>query len=1025
MQTVKLYIVEGGAARVFEITPNTQIVTMGRSPENTIQLLETRSSRLHCQIERIPEGFKLVDLESTNGTSVNGAKVNTYILSQGDIIEVGAVSIRFGESVPSPVHGTPGAPVHAQIPPVPVFTHAPAGAAGAEPPPPIIPSAPLPMHAPDDTLAAWRKQQLVRRIISIAAALIIVIIVLAVGKGYYNEYMAEKRARELYENATTAMEDGNNQECLTLCEELTTKYPNSTQAAQAKVYLDKIKKQVEYEKIASNKLSVVDKMAGDLEDQPARLANEYAALAEQYPNTPAAEKASARAKDLRAAVAKAAEARLDECVKTVTDALAKGDFAEASRVLGKFAIEFEGMPVVAKAEEHRRAVTEAASAAFDKIATEVKDLLVKEHYDSARQIYQDALAKFEGTVFYFKIQSKLRGIDALAAGGQENVLSAKVRATREDCLQLALKADELARNQRYTQAYDMYRNIINERLSAPELAEIRKEFELRSQDIKAQAELFEILVTCVNSGKLSTRDYELGGGIMGTVKKATPESLEISFNNESGMVKLHWFNIPAKTFYDLYKRCKFTNEQSFVLGVYCFNNKLTTEGSATFQDVVKADAAKKTDVDAFIGRWRGIPVPKDGFIFFENAWYTPVEHQYALLRRRVDKIVARLKENDEKVVETALLDYKAIVAQPDLTTEFKDTSRERVAAGLAERRTFLFNALKHVPSMIAVDQRKALKEELNLRRKQALAIIMDEPRYPYPYKQDPFDKGHVADFKKWLGEQKFDPETLKELENYIIKSEGMEYAQVVQMFVDKLVARVRELWNKPGEGIKLDKNVQELVAKIKLIDEKYLPDIGAEAQSDEEIVGLMAMINQSIDLKNICLNGTETGILEYNKKVWEFNEKTNVSLVTVEKEQIKITNKYREMFGRRIVAINEKLGRATRKHSEWMLSVGRLSHEQDNPKTKSPSDRVGLEGYGGGASENICVGHEDPEGAHEGWCHSSGHHRNILMDGHTEMGVGKAGAYWTQNFGAGGVNFEKPDQLETEKKDAGKKGPGK
>ena len=45
------------------------------------------------------------------------------------------------------------------------------------------------------------------------------------------------------------------------------------------------------------------------------------------------------------------------------------------------------------------------------------------------------------------------------------------------------------------------------------------------------------------------------------------------------------------------------------------------------------------------------------------------------------------------------------------------------------------------------------------------------------------------------------------------------------------------------------------------------------------------------------------------------------------------------------------------------------------------------------------MGNTTPEGSHQGWCHSSGHHRNLLMPQWTEMGTGHHGAFMTQNFG--------------------------
>ena len=52
--------------------------------------------------------------------------------------------------------------------------------------------------------------------------------------------------------------------------------------------------------------------------------------------------------------------------------------------------------------------------------------------------------------------------------------------------------------------------------------------------------------------------------------------------------------------------------------------------------------------------------------------------------------------------------------------------------------------------------------------------------------------------------------------------------------------------------------------------------------------------------------------------------------------------------------------------------------------------------------------------AFEGWFGSSGHHRNMLGKGHTELGVGRClhGGYWTQNFGAmTGRQLKDPEAL--------------
>jgi uncharacterized protein YkwD len=40
------------------------------------------------------------------------------------------------------------------------------------------------------------------------------------------------------------------------------------------------------------------------------------------------------------------------------------------------------------------------------------------------------------------------------------------------------------------------------------------------------------------------------------------------------------------------------------------------------------------------------------------------------------------------------------------------------------------------------------------------------------------------------------------------------------------------------------------------------------------------------------------------------------------------------------------------------------------------------------------------QSSHDAWCHSSGHHRNILNPNWRALGSGKFNTIWTQNFGA-------------------------
>ncbi len=69
---------------------------VGRAEDNDLALPDPRASRFHAEIERVPEGYILRDLGSTNGTLVRGRKVMERLLEEGDTLLVGGTELRFG-----------------------------------------------------------------------------------------------------------------------------------------------------------------------------------------------------------------------------------------------------------------------------------------------------------------------------------------------------------------------------------------------------------------------------------------------------------------------------------------------------------------------------------------------------------------------------------------------------------------------------------------------------------------------------------------------------------------------------------------------------------------------------------------------------------------------------------------------------------------------------------------------------------------------------------------------------------------
>src|SRR5881275_809596 len=70
-------------------------VSIGRDSSNTIRVADALLSRRHCAARRVGEGFRLVDLDSLNGTFVNGRPVREHALAHGDEISIGESRIVF------------------------------------------------------------------------------------------------------------------------------------------------------------------------------------------------------------------------------------------------------------------------------------------------------------------------------------------------------------------------------------------------------------------------------------------------------------------------------------------------------------------------------------------------------------------------------------------------------------------------------------------------------------------------------------------------------------------------------------------------------------------------------------------------------------------------------------------------------------------------------------------------------------------------------------------------------------------
>ncbi|MBU6309715.1 MAG: FHA domain-containing protein, partial [Planctomycetes bacterium] len=88
MALITLRVLHGAdRGRVFHDLPTP--VTIGREEGNVIQLNDERVSRYHLKLQEDNDKIVATDLESTNGTKVNGEDVQVRIVRHGDMIAVG------------------------------------------------------------------------------------------------------------------------------------------------------------------------------------------------------------------------------------------------------------------------------------------------------------------------------------------------------------------------------------------------------------------------------------------------------------------------------------------------------------------------------------------------------------------------------------------------------------------------------------------------------------------------------------------------------------------------------------------------------------------------------------------------------------------------------------------------------------------------------------------------------------------------------------------------------------------------
>jgi len=867
-------------------------VVCGRDESCEVLLKDIKASRRHCVVEPLGGGrWRLRDLDSGNGTRVNGQKVASAVLEPDDVVQIGDARILFaGEAA--------------------AVVAAPAAPAAAEAPPP----GERPRAGARRRAAAAPGHRRLVVLLGFAGLLVAAGVLFLVFGGLGTPRGARPGEEREYAAVMDARADT---ERIRLAETFLGKYPDSPHAADVRRAIEESRGRL---RDGTSGLQGGWSPTQGMEDLPAR---EVVARLEAMIDTVPAERRPAVRNALieyRERLREEREAFFRQLEQEVQGLVADGEYARAREMwfflrgdpnwepippefLGRIVAANEAIENAASAERGRLLEEEARhEAAFD--------------FAGARQLLVEGLPRFKGTSVERSLAERLATVDrALKAGVHEPAGAAPVSLVKVDTEKQM--AGLLARLEvrRWDEAATGLRQLATEAQQAndPGFAEI----DARARECEAALALHQELVAALGrselpKGQVAKKWRVLAGGADGLKVQSRGEEHDYP-----------WAEVPA----ELYLALLAPRADALVHGD--LGLAVIAEAVGDQADVAVALAQgyaaekEREDLDRFVARrLRHEAVPQGGYVVVGGEILSRREH----LRKQEEQRIKELQAQLDKSLAT----------------------------------------IRNDPAWKRLDKLKAKKGELDRARAYALELIFDEQKYFYPYR----GTGREGEYSK------------------------------VQQEVDQRVAPVRDLWELPMTATvkrtpELEKAFKQFEEARKGLEER-LVDVEDKV---EEVEFLHSYVGKKFNIRTLYRTPEERALLAYSDEVIEFNPTVPGDITPVEREQVAVTNDYRMMFGRWPVRLVEPCVKSSRGHCEEMTRLGYFGHFSPTPGRRTPYDRMKLAGYDYGASENIIAGQTSAKGAHDGWCHSSGHHRNILMPMWTEMGTGQYGRMMCQNFG--------------------------
>jgi pSer/pThr/pTyr-binding forkhead associated (FHA) protein len=99
---------QGMTGRAYEL--HTDRTTIGRVEDNTFQIADPSVSSHHCEVHLRGSDIFIRDLNSTNGSFINGDKIEESVLKPGEVLRLGQVELKLeaeGSAAAIPTVPTP------------------------------------------------------------------------------------------------------------------------------------------------------------------------------------------------------------------------------------------------------------------------------------------------------------------------------------------------------------------------------------------------------------------------------------------------------------------------------------------------------------------------------------------------------------------------------------------------------------------------------------------------------------------------------------------------------------------------------------------------------------------------------------------------------------------------------------------------------------------------------------------------------------------------------------------------------